>query len=271
MIKSTLGENLHVLPIGIRKDNAIKRDFSLFVFQSKHERKIQEDKQKHRAMNQAGIATKVVISLLDNLCGMDFQSLTLTEKNVLLRELKIPDFLIIWANLRIETLGENWSVKYKCPREGCKEEFVWSTNLLEAEYKMLEDNESLDWIVELKKGFNMRDCKITKVGLEFPNWGTAMDIKSSTDPIQTKHNAIRSSIKYLITDKGERKDFQGIALTQDIFDEIFKVDIELINRSLNDYNYGVDWALNVICPNCGTEFPQMKDWSYDNFFSFCSD
>lgn len=268
MKKGLFKDFLNILPVGIREDGKIYRNFELFPFTTKHERLMQEEISKKKGINQSGVAMKLLLLLIEKIGRYVFPDETLSTKNQVLRLLNSSDFLTVWANLRIENMGNIWAVKITCPR--CGEEFVYEMDLLEADFQYWDDEDPLIKEVTLKKGFDFRDTKIKGVGLSLPDWGSLVDLKNANDSYNTKHNIIRSSIQYLISDEGI-KDVKGIAIPQDIFDLIPKGDLELISKSMGESYAGIDWRVSLRCPSCMLCFNRPIDWTYDNFFTYSSD
>lgn len=261
---STVKDMGPVLPLGYQDSQGnLHKDFSVRPWRMKEERELGALRDNNKDATLFQYVGMVLATMLSRLGPHDFsqEGLDFNQKRLLVGQLTTGDVFYAYIWLRIQALGPELGVKFKCPAcTTAVENFVADLNSVEV--KAAEDMEQASWEYELLTPFQARGKEVKVMMVGPPRWNSLEMLQGSSGMGGAKPAVIRASIMGF----GTRQEAEPIVITDRELDEMSKRDIETLIRQINDRTVGPNMTVEGKCPHCGHEFTMPIDWSYDNFF-----
>lgn len=264
-----LGPNL---PIHTKIKNQFVKDRSFSFLE--WDMKLEEDlsKLESKCKNIGVFINKMLCKLLDNFCGVDFQSLPEHEKTLMINQLEYTNVMYMYIFLRVEELGEELKVNLQCPM--CKKEikdYICDLNTLDITCK--DEDHKRQHEFTLKKPIYYKHNEISKMitgfNVDITKWDTleGMDIGKNFNNTMLKKRMFYSAITDCLDSSGVIEDFVD---KKTIIDRLKKVDIERLLTLITENNAGPSMLTSIECPHCGTDSEKILEWRYEIFFGSSS-
>ena len=251
-----------------RKGYEKNQHFSFVDWDMETEEKISAIKKD--AKNVGVFVNKMMGELLDDFCGHSFQDMDENQKTIMLSQLEFPNLMYMYIHLRVEEMGERYSVgDVTCPI--CLKvntDFVGDLNTLEVYAKDEEHEREVEY--ELHKAIQIDDnAVITALKLDISKWEVLE--KAETADAQNdgkmKFLMLKSAIVGACNAKGP---IEGFVDLERLIRKLKKRDIEKCMKAVTDNNAGPVMGVGGTCVHCTADFVQQLDWRYDNFFDSSS-
>jgi len=269
-MKQTLKDLQNVLPIGLfAPDGTLHKQFTHKPWRMEEERMVGKIRETGDYQFICPFISEVLGAMTISIGGMSFQDKNQAQRRLMVSQMFISDVMYMYVWLRREALGADVSLQSTCPMCGNKSKIVISLDELEVDSNDQEVKSPMDLhrTIILKKGIIVSGTTHEEITIRPSTW-MAMEgstVKSLSNDGAVKTNILRDSI---VGVTGLQRDH--FIATDDILDSLYKVDIELIAKAINDMNGGLNMSVETKCENCNRKYEQGVDWNYDNFFSHSS-
>ena len=262
MNKITLQELGSQLPIGF-ENGQLHREFTLKPYRMKEERLIGQIYEKKQNVSMGKFVTSVLSIMIKSLGSLNFEQMNAGERKLILSRMYVGDVIYLYVWLRLEALGNELKINLNCNH--CREAFDFVADLNTIEIKTVNTPNELDTKIKLKKGLEINDQIYKDLHLKPSTWNVMENLGNGaiSNPGKMKAQMFKSCIK----------DVEGIddfVITDHVIDEMYKIDIELLVRKIDDIHPGPVMIIEDDCPKCGQVFTAPIDWSHDNFFGASS-
>jgi len=264
-----LGPNLPITPI--IKGNPVKdQSFSFLDWDMKVEEEL--SKLLKDSKNIGVFINAMLCKLLDNFCGMDFQSLDKSEKTFLLSQLEYTNIMYMYIYLRVEELSEELKVNLNCPV--CQKEIKdYICNLYSLDVSCKSDKHERKHEYNLKKPIHFKHNEISKIitgfNIDITQWNSleGITVGNKFSDTSLKKRMFYSSIVEFLDSKGVISDFID---KKTVIDKLKKADIEKILSLITENNAGPSMVTEIECPHCGNQSEKVLEWRYEIFFGSSS-
>ena len=262
------------LPIGVIRGGERSRDFSLKEHGWETEKAVGEWKKINHGKPSTAVITKLIALLLDSLGGEPFEHKPGDTADVEAKRmgevssLYSADVFYIYSKLRMEELGNDYVTPFVCENPKCNfvaEEMIHDLGSMEV--TCVEDISNLEVEVDLIKGIRYRDGSIRKKLTISPMLWMGMDSSSiigNEDELLVKLYFITKGVT------GVEGVDKSIVLLPDELKSLRKIDIERLDREINNISLGPSFVSRGNCPSCKAPQIFRLDWSYDHFFGVSS-
>lgn len=265
----TLAEWGRQLPIGVIdiKNKTLNRDFTVRKINFMIEREISEYWSKYikknKEVNLLDYLPCVLAFTLETLGGENIQKFPVDRRIGIIRSMFLGDIFYVYAYLRIETLGPDFTLKsVECPE--CRKTFEYPVDLASLEIYTRKDYDSLFNTVELRDGFTISNKlrkKLTLMPVTFNAISTNTDNSASMFGEMLK--ACVCGIEEMV---------EGSVITDAEVNQLSKYDMSTLDSKISLVSGGPDWTIEIKCPNasCGFKWDSALDWRYGDFFGHSS-
>src|SRR4029078_13099643 len=206
----------------------------------------------------------VLAQMVDKLGEWDLSEMKFPERLIRIRQLYMADVLTACMHLRIDTIGPDFSLEWKC---ACNRNKSWISkcDLKSTKVTVPKDEASMMWRYQLEKPFQTREKTVTSLTISSPKWGALSKIVLGASRQEAQLETLRSCIVGINDQVDPGFDF----LPQE-FDKMRKRDLSAIMSQMDDHVIGPHMRVEVTCPACEKEKKIAIDWRYSNFFSVSS-
>lgn len=263
--KTTLGAYGLKLPIGrALPDGSLAKAFTLRPWKMKEEKTLAEWKSRHKGKMTLGIyVTQILSTMVESIGGVALPAEDV-ERRLMISQMYIGDVMYMYVALRRAVLGSSLKMHLPCPAcNGAK--FDFEADLDSLDINVLERAADLDWAHDLKTPLLFSGAARSVLKLRPTAWAT-LESKNSSDASGMAASVIAGSIVGM---KGI-PDNQFTPIHESALDELTKLDLELLNKSIGMNTPGPQMGVEQPCPQCTNTFFWPIDWGYDSFFSHSS-
>lgn len=268
-----LGATLPVYRLTQDKKPIVDRSFSFIPWDMEIEEKLSAASNK--AKNIGVFMNEMMCTLVDNLCGVDFQSLPKEQRMLMINQLEWPNMMYMYIYLRTEELGTKLKLTLDCPSCGKKiDNFEADLNELDVNIKDTPTAEDCGHgrvaRYELVKPIIVDDkTTVTAFDLDVSKWEYMERIEKGDgeNGARMKQFMLKSSICGFYAGEGKVDKFLD---PQTVFKKLKKIDIELSIKKLMENNVGPEPAIAGTCHHCKREWKKLLDWTYQSFFDSSS-
>jgi len=236
----------------------------------KEERQIGQIREREEGLNMGKFGSELLALMITKVGGIDFENKPYEERRLFVNQMYLSDVLYVYVYLRYQALGRDFHLDITCP--SCKRKFGFKADLETIDvmiYESIEEPSELVQMVELREGVEIGGELRKQLWLRPSTWSVmeSMKISTSANDGELKAELFKDSvIRY-----GDNADAPPqFILSDDILDELWKVDIEEIKAQLERLNAGATMIISGKCPGCEGEFFKGLDWNYDSFFAHSS-
>jgi hypothetical protein len=235
---ANLPEGTYALPVGVRIGGKVHRMFTLKPMDGLTEEAIADPKIRE---NGGKVVTKVIKGVLATLG--DLQSIS----EDLIRNMTIADrdFIIVKSK-EVSTGSSEVNFTHPCPHCEALNDIHFDTKDMQVNY--LADTDSLELSFELPVGvMNRRNEICKKITITMPN-GL---VQERVSPIaRVNPGQAKTTMLQLITVKLDGIEF----LDGNVFKAMTKRDRDFISKKMDEFEAGVDMAVDTECAVCGKPF-----------------
>ncbi len=260
---TTLGELGAQLPIGmVSPDKRLLKDFELKPFRFKEEREVEKLKDKP-GLSVGAFVSGLLGVLVARVHGTDIQKMADVQRRLYFGQMWFADVLYLYMYLRTQALGDVINIKIPCRH--CRVPFEIDGDLKGIDVRVVDNPDQLFQKVTLKTGIPFRG-ELRKTFTTRPvNWLSFED-RDLNDKAMVKLAMFQNSIQSV---EGIAED-QLAVLPESAFDEMTKLDTEVLTKHLEESSPGPQMTVEASCPKCKTQWAWPIDWSYESFFGASS-
>lgn len=273
--KLTLGKVGTYLPLGIPSGAGRVHDFEFLPFMLDEEIELTNVREGLKDASVGAVVDATLCALLKRIGSMDFASMSLADKKLVLAGMYLPDVLYTYVALRRETMGTVLPLTLRCGVRACKWESDFEGNIDTLDVKVLEEPAPRDlaWYVDLSPdGFMFRGKKYEGVWLQPARWSSMNSgLGTAPTPGERKLAFLRASLYDLepsvrVGDNGG----SPLVLPDDALRKgLSKFAYEKISASIEANVSGALFVIKQECPRCGSKIFVQVDWVSESFFK-CS-
>lgn len=268
-----VSELKNYLPIGIKDENGKwHREFSLRPYKGKTDRllalwdKEQESlKDKDQRQYEIKKVAKHIALMLERVGDLTFptdkdgNALPSTELAVL--GMNLADVMYLYIYLRIKALGNDLTIPFVCP--SCGHRTGVSIDMTQIEVHVPEKPEQAAFWVKLssplvvKDNFTINSFYIEPLKFHSLANHSNLTVNNSMDLF---------ALQETVTKVNEHQGGTSYHLSDSELDELDKKDILHLTAEASKCKVGPEPVVDVECPKCHTETPNILDWSHTFFF-----
>ena len=260
-----LGPNL---PVSTKLKNEFVKDRSFSFLEWDMQLEEELSRLLNKSKNIGIFINQMLCKLLDNFCGIDFQSLKDHEKTLIINQLEYVNVMYMYIYLRVEELGSDLSVSMQCPI--CKKEiknYIFDLNTLDISCKDKDHKRLHEYTLVKPITYKVNDVSkiITGFNVDITKWdvleglNTVKNFNNST----LKKRMFFSAIVDVLDSSGVIQDFVD---KKTVIEKLKKVDIEKLLSLVTENNAGPSMVTEIECPHCGNELEKILEWRYEIFF-----
>ncbi len=255
------------LPLGISDGaDGLVKSFALRPWRFKEEKELGELAEKNPDANLAQHVAMVVATMCTRLGPHNFEEMKWEEKLVHLGQMWMGDVFYIYILLRMQSLGGTLELRPKCAT--CRKEFDFDGIL--KSIRVLTGSVLSDalWNYKLEAPFEIRGKKAETLIMGPPRW----NVLEMMDEAAVTNSGLRKAGIIIGAIHGVEGEEHRLVLSESDIEEMTKKDIEELSEKIDKNSAGPDMFIEGKCPQlrCRSEFKQVIDWRYDNFFGVSS-
>lgn len=260
--ESTFEDWGYRLPIGFLQGGELHRSFAFRPFRMREEEQLEKLRGgKKKRVRMPEFVAGVLAYMLTRLGPYDFETLSETERRLVVNQMWQQDVLYAYIYLRIDALGSECAFNLECAT--CGHEWRWVADLGRTDVEIAEDAKSLVFTHHLRDGLETPDGVVKEILIQPARWSAMSQIRSKTfNYAEIKLALMASAIKNV----GDGKH----PITREMLETLTKYDSEALTKAIDDLTPGPNLMLEVECPECGATFRHALDWNYDFFFTASS-
>jgi len=208
--------------------------------------------------------------LLDQFCGMDFQSKSKEEKVLLINQLEFSNVMYMYIYLRVDELGKELRLDVTCPR--CKKlnkDYVADLETLDVEIKS-PNIHPRTITYQLVRPITLEDGQIiSAIEFDVNKWEYMERVTQEIAKNAAKMKSLMFENAIVHMKVGDQP-VKGFHEVKNTLKKLKKVDIEKAMEMVVRNNAGPDMKIGGNCVHCQGEWFRALDWRYDSFFDSSS-
>jgi hypothetical protein len=271
MKKIMLKDLQNVLPLGyFTPEGNLVKSFKNRPWRMIEERAVGEIREKQKTPMMGPFISELLAYMITGFDGMDFEAKTPAERRLMLNQMSFPDVIYMYVWLRREAVGPELLLKSTCPI--CSYMYDIECDLDEMEIEVPDENatspDDFKKPVQLKKGLEIDGATYHEMIIKPASW---MVMEGMTAKLSSNDGALKTKFfqDCLVEIPGYTA-MDHFVVTDTLLDNMMKVDIELLNKAIDDASGGLNMNIEAKCEQCNGAYKQGIDWNYDNFFSASS-
>lgn len=257
------------LPIGVPGDDGkLHRHLKLNDWVWDKEEEISKFINDHPEFTVSRIVTEIMTKMISVYGPYSFDEIDNAEKLLRLRTSYLADVVFAYTKLRFEAMGNEWLQVFVCP--GCRSEVKWIGELDSTDVKVCEAETANDLVtpIDLKFPILLGDADTSQIVIRPNLWEVMYNLPGGAGQRDPR---VRKMVFEAAIVGANGIEVPGeFLMTEERLKTLKKRDIELLAGLIDEGQGGVDFEIEVSCPNCGTKFRPMSDWSYESFFGSSS-
>jgi hypothetical protein len=252
---------LEVVDRGGKTEEILQKDFDVIAIDWNVERDISETWKKIR--RQPGVSVLdyivcVLVHTVTSLAGMNFRKHKPERRMAILNNMFGGDIFYMYTWARIMSLGEIFTLKgVEC--QSCPNIFDYPVDLNTLDVGVRNDPKSLYKSVTLRDGFEISGEVRRQVKMRPSTF-----ISLSHAPDENEAEMFAAMIKDAVVGIEGLPD--GSTMTDSDIHRLSKWDMSILSESVDLVAGGPLWHIEGNCQRCNSEFEQLIDWRYTNFF-----
>lgn len=255
-----------MLPLGLAAGDTYHKEFGVKPWRLKEERELGALRDAHNDATIFQYVGMVMATMLTHLGPHDFtqESMKFEQKRLLVGQLCMGDVFYMYIWLRIQALGPELGLNFKCP--GCSKKIDnFDADLNSVEITTADNMAEASWEHHLYNPFQVRGKMVETLVIGPPRWNS-LEMMPGNGFGVAKPSVIRASVMGF----GTKEEAENVVITDSELDEMSKRDIETLIHEINSKAIGPNMAVEGNCPHCDFAFKMPIDWGYDNFFAVSS-
>jgi hypothetical protein len=259
--KATFAEHGATLPLGIEHDGGLSKEFTARDWTMREDKAVGLIRDKAGELGVGRFMAEFLSIMLLRVGPHDFENMKPAERVLLVNQMFLGDVFFLYVWLRVESLGPELLLEFKCPKCGAPISMNADLNSLDVRSAAAVDD--VRWTYDLAKPFAVRGDEAKTLLMGPPRWSVLSGLKGQAHLGAARFSTVKGAI-WGVEGKGE------IALADHELDPMKKLDIERIQNSVDEHFVGAEMALEVECEGCAKSSLISLDWGFDSFFSTSS-
>lgn len=269
-MKKTLKDLQNVLPIGyFSPTGSLEKTFNHKSWQMEEERQVGRIKESDDNKTMGPFVSELMALMVTKIGNIPITEKTHAEKRLTFSQMHMSDVMYMYAWLRRESLGPDLKLISTCPMCSFRGEIIGDLDTLECVIpdEEIEKPDDLIRTIELRKGVMVDGETYHEIKIKPTTWMAmeTFDGKTAANDGAMKCKVFQDSAVGIVG-----LDRDHFVMTDDMMNTLYKVDIELLNKAIDELNGGLIMSLEHKCERCSQKYFQGIDWNYENFFSHSS-